>query len=69
MKTFLLQTTYIIETILLLIWILLCRILGIKLSSKIGGKLAESIGPITKFDEIATNNLQKVFPKLNTKIF
>jgi len=67
MKTFLLQTTYIIETILLLIWILLCRTLGIKLSSNIGGKLAESIGPITKFDKTAEKNLKKVFPKLNKK--
>jgi len=67
MKTFILQTTYIIETILLLIWILLCKILGIKLSSNLGGKLAESIGPLTRFDNTAVKNLKKIFPQLNSE--
>ena len=67
MKKFILQISYIIEAILLLIWILLCKIIGIKLSSNIGGKLAEFVGPITKFDKTAKNNLKKIFPKLNSK--
>jgi len=65
MKIFILQITYIIETIILITWILICKILGINISSNLGGKIAELIGPVTKFDKTAKKNLQKIFPKLS----
>ena len=67
MKKILLIISYLIEAILLLFWIILCKIIGIKLSSFVGGKIAQFIGPLTKLDNIANRNLTKVFPNLSNK--
>ena len=67
MKKILLIISYLIEAILLLFWIILCNIIGIKLSSFVGGKIAQFIGPLTKLDNIANSNLTKVFPNLSNK--
>ena len=67
MKKILLIISYLIEAILLLFWIILCKIIGIKLSSFVGGKIAQFIGPLTKLDNIANSNLTKVFPNLSNK--
>ena len=67
MKKILLIISYLIEAILLLFWIILCKIIGIKLSSFVGGKIVQFIGPLTKLDNIANSNLTKVFPNLSNK--
>ena len=67
MKKLFLIFIYFYETLILLFWIFSCKILGIKLSSKVGGKIAQLIGPHTKFDKIANKNLNKVFPNLSNK--
>ena len=65
MKKLSLICIYFLEAIILVLWILICKILGLTLSSNLGGKLAEILGPKTRFDKIAKNNLNKVFDKLN----
>ena len=67
MKKLFLNFLYIFEAIILLLWISLCKILGVEKASKVGGYIAELLGPVTKFDKTAKNNLKKVFPNLNNK--
>ena len=65
MKKLLISIIYIIEAFFLLLWIVICRLIGIDLSSKLGSLIIKFIGPITKFDKRATDNINKVYPDLS----
>jgi len=56
---------YILEAALVYIFFTLFRILGFKLSSKLGGLIARSIGPKLKVNNVAINNLNLVMPELS----
>ncbi|WP_415303764.1 lysophospholipid acyltransferase family protein [Candidatus Pelagibacter sp. Uisw_090] len=42
------------------------KILGLKISSYIGGKLSESFGPIFRSRKIIESNIQRAIPKINS---
>ena len=65
MKKLLVSIIYIIESVFLLLWIIICRLIGIDLSSKLGSLIIKFIGPITKFDKRATDNINKIYPDLS----
>ena len=65
MKSLLIKIIYLIEAFFLCLWILICRIIGIDFSSKLGSILAKIIGPMSKFDIRAQKNIKKIFPDLN----
>ncbi len=65
MKKLLVNIVYIIEAILLCLWIIICRLIGIDIASKLGSIVLKFIGPMTKFDKRAANNISKIFPKLD----
>ena len=43
------------------------RIIGVKLSSFLSGKLFEIIGPIFRSKKIINDNIKKAFPDYNSK--
>ena len=53
------------EAILLCLWIIICRLIGIDIASKLGSIVFKFIGPMTKFDKRAANNISKIYPKLD----
>ena len=67
MKSFIRNIIYFVETLFLCLWILICRIIGIDLASALGSIFFKFIGPMSKFDKRATNNIKKVFPDINIK--
>ena len=66
MKKLLIYIIYLLEAFTLCLWIVLCRIIGLDLSSKLGSLIFKLIGPLTKFDSRAKKNINKIFPKLDT---
>ena len=67
MKKILVNIIYIIEAILLSLWIIICRLIGIDMASKLGSIILKFIGPMTKFDKRAANNISKIYPKLDNR--
>ena len=65
MKKLLVNIMYILEAFFLCLWLIICKLLGIDLASKLGSIIAKFIGPITKFDKRATHNINKIYPNLN----
>ena len=65
MKKLLVNIIYIMEAILLCLWIIICRLIGIDIASKLGSIVFKFIGPMTKFDKRAANNISKIYPKLD----
>ena len=65
MKKLLIYIIYFLEAFILCLWIGLCRIIGIDLASKLGSLVLRFIGPMTKFDNRATKNINKIFPDLD----
>jgi len=65
MKKLLVNIIYILEAFFLCLWLIICKLLGIDLASKLGSIIVTFIGPITKFDERATHNINKIYPNLN----
>lgn len=65
MKSLLSKCIFFLEAFFLCLWVLSCRIIGIDFASKLGSILAKLIGPATKFDKRAKNNIKKIFPHLN----
>ena len=47
--------------------ILIFKILGVRFSSFLGGKLLQIIGPAFRSKEIINNNIKRAFPDLNSK--
>jgi len=58
---------YLIEALMVYLFFTIFRILGFKLSSRIGGFIAQKIGPKLKVNNVAINNLKLVMPELSEK--
>ena len=60
---------YLIQFIIICIFYVIFKIIGVKLSSFLSGKLFEIIGPIFRSKKIINNNIKKAFPDYNFKEF
>ena len=58
---------YLTQFIIICIFYIIFRIIGVKLSSSLSGKLFEIIGPIFRSKKIINNNIKKAFPDYNSK--
>ena len=56
---------YFFQFLLVILSFFIFKILGPNISSKIGGKLFEKIGPLFRSKKIIHSNIKKVFPKIN----
>ena len=65
MKKLLIYIIYLLESFILCLWIVVCRIIGIDLASNLGSLIFKLIGPMTKFDSRAKENINKIFPNLD----
>ena len=60
---------YLIQFIIICVFYVIFKIIGVKLSSFLSGKLFEIIGPIFRSKKIINNNIKKAFPDYNFKEF
>ncbi len=60
---------YLAQFVIICIFYIIFRIIGVKLSSSLSGKLFEIIGPIFRSKEIINNNIKKAFPDYSSKEF
>ena len=65
MKILIRNFLYLLEALMIILWILFCKMLGINLASNIGGKLGKILGPFTNLNKIAHKNLKKIFHNKN----
>ena len=56
---------YLIQFIIICIFYVIFKIIGVKLSSFLSGKLFEIIGPVFRSKKIIDNNIRKAFPDYN----
>jgi KDO2-lipid IV(A) lauroyltransferase len=57
---------YFFQFLFIIFFFSLFKIFGFKISSKIGGKLFEIIGPIFRSKKLIHTNIKKAFPKNNS---
>ena len=60
---------YLIQFIIICIFYVIFKIIVVKLSSSLSGKLFEIIGPIFRSKKVINNNIKKAFPDYNSKEF
>jgi len=58
---------YFFQFIFIIIFFSLFKILGLKLSSAIGGKIFEKIGPLFRSKNLIHSNIKKAFPEIELK--
>ena len=58
---------YFLQFIIIVFLFLIFKILGVRFSSFLGGKLFQIIGPAFRSKEIINNNIKRAFPDLNSK--
>ena len=58
---------YFLQFIIVIVLFLIFKILGVRFSSFLGGKLFQIIGPAFRSKEIINNNIKRAFPDLNSK--
>ena len=58
---------YLIQFIIIIIFFSLFKILGLRFSSAIGGKIFEIIGPLFRSKNLIHSNIKKAFPDINLK--
>ena len=58
---------YFLQFIIIIFLFLIFKILGVRFSSFLGGKLFQIIGPAFRSKEIINNNIKRAFPDLNSK--
>ena len=58
---------YFFQFIIIVFLFLIFKILGVRFSSFLGGKLLQIIGPAFRSKEIINNNIKRAFPDLNSK--
>ena len=58
---------YLIQFIIICIFYVIFKIIGVKLSSFLSGKLFEIIGPVFRSKKIIDNNIRKAFPDYNSE--
>ena len=56
---------YLIQFLLILLLFIIFKILGLKYSSILSGKLFTIFGPLFRSQEISKSNLSKAFPSIN----
>ena len=56
---------YFFQFLFIITFFTLFKILGLKISSALGGKLFEKIGPLFRSKELIHSNLKKAFPNIN----
>ena len=56
---------YFLQFLIIITLFVIFKILGIKISSYIGGKLFEFIGPFFRSKEIIDENIRRAFPKID----
>ncbi len=57
---------YLIQFILIILFLFIFRILGLKAASSLGGKIFQIIGPIFRSKKLIQSNIKKVFPKIES---
>ncbi|MDC0215797.1 lysophospholipid acyltransferase family protein [Candidatus Pelagibacter sp.] len=57
---------YFVEFIIIIILFIIFKILGLRLSSYIGGKILEYIGPFFRSKKIIKKNIHKAYPNINS---
>ena len=57
---------YLIQFILIILFLFIFRILGLKAASSIGGKIFQIIGPIFRSKKLIQSNIKKVFPEIES---
>ena len=55
---------YLIQFILIILFLFIFRILGLRAASSIGGKIFQIIGPIFRSKKLIQSNIKKVFPEI-----
>ena len=58
---------YFLQFIFVIIFFSLFRVIGLKLSSAMGGKIFEIIGPLFRSKKLIQSNIKKAFPDINLK--
>ena len=58
---------YFFQFLFFILFLFLFKIFGFKISSLIGGKLFETIGPIFRSKELISSNIKKAIPNINSK--
>lgn len=58
---------YFIQFIFIIIFFSLFKILGLKLSSALGGKIFEKVGPLFRSKNLIHTNIKKAFPEIELK--
>ncbi len=58
---------YFVQFILIVLFFLIFKILGLKLASFISGKFFQLIGPIFRSQKLIHSNIKKAFPKIDEK--
>ena len=58
---------YFFQFIFIIIFFSLFKILGLRISSKIGGKIFQIIGPLFRSKNLIHSNIKKAFPDINLK--
>ena len=61
------QAKYFFQFLFFIFFFFLFKILGFKLSSRIGGKLFEIIGPLFRSKQLINSNIKKAIPDVNLK--
>ena len=57
---------YLIQFILIILFLFIFRILGLRAASSIGGKIFQIIGPIFRSKKLIQSNIKKVFPEIQS---
>ena len=57
---------YFFQFLFAVIFFILFKILGFKISSNIGGKMFEKIGPLFRSEKLIHSNIRKAIPNINT---
>ena len=61
------QTKYFFQFLIIIFFFLIFKILGYKISSEIGGKLFEIIGPLFRSKKLIRSNIKKAIPNVSSK--
>ena len=58
---------YFFQFLFIILFFMIFKILGVKISSYIGGKLFEIIGPLFRSQKLTHSNIKKAFPNIDIK--
>ena len=61
------QAKYFFQFLLFMFFFFIFKILGFKISSAVGGKLFEIIGPLFRSKQLINSNIKRAMPAINSK--